>query len=148
MKARDIMTAEVITVGPDERVENVARLLVEHKISGVPVVDDNGRIVGIVSEKDLMIKSRDLQIPFYITLFDSIIFLENPARFKDEIRKFTGVRVKDVMTTKVISVKEDADLTEIANLMTRKNINRVPVVRDGKLIGIISRNDILKSLVS
>lgn len=147
MNARDIMTTEVITVKPDERLENVARLMVERKISGVPVVDDNDRLVGIVSEKDLMVKSRDLKIPFFVTLFDSVIFLENPARFTEDLRKFTGVKVGDIMTTKVFSVKDDADITEIANLMTRKNINRVPVVNNNKLVGIISRNDVLKTLV-
>ncbi len=148
MKARDIMTTEVITVKPDERVENVARLMVERKISGIPVVDEEGSLLGIVSEKDLMVKSQDLNIPFYVTLFDSIIFLENPTKFSKALRKFIGVEARDIMTTKVFSVKEDADTTEIANLMAKRNINRVPVVRNNKLVGIVSRNDILKTLVN
>ncbi|NLV16513.1 MAG: CBS domain-containing protein [Syntrophomonadaceae bacterium] len=147
MIARDIMTTNVVTIKLTDRVEDVAKLLVEHKISGVPVVDDDMKLLGIVSENDLIIKSRDLDLPFYVTLFDSIIFLENPNKFKDNLRKFTGIEVRDVMTPRAITVREDADIKEVANLMTKKNINRVPVVRDDKLVGIISRHDLLKTLV-
>ncbi len=147
MNAGDIMTTEVITVKPGDKVEEVARLLVEKKISGVPVVDDEGKLVGVVSEKDLTIKSQDLRMPFFVTLFDSIIFLENPNRFKEDLRKYAGIKVSDIMTTKVVTVKEDAEITEIVNMMARKKVNRIPVLRDGKVVGIISRNDILKTLV-
>ncbi|NLB18839.1 MAG: CBS domain-containing protein [Syntrophomonadaceae bacterium] len=147
MIARDIMTTNVVTVKLTDKVEDVAKLLVENKISGVPVVDDEMKLLGILSENDLIIKSRDLNIPFYITLFDSIIFLENPNKFKDDLRKFTGIEVRDVMTTRAITVNEDADIREVANLMTKKGINRVPIVRDNKLVGIISRHDLLKTLV-
>lgn len=145
--ARDIMTREVISVGPEEKVENVAQLLVDHKISGIPVVDAEHRILGIITEKDLMIKAGELKVPFYITLFDSIIFLENPIRFNNNLKKYTAYRVKDAMTRKVVTIEEEAPVTEAVNLMQKNNINRLPVVRNGKLVGIVTRNDILKSLV-
>ena len=82
MYAKDIMTRDVITVRPEEDVEKVAQLLLDNQISGVPVVDENHYLVGMITEKDLMIRATELKVPFYITLFDSIIFLENPIRFK------------------------------------------------------------------
>jgi len=148
MLAKDIMTKDVITVRPDEKVEKVAQMLVENKISGIPVVDENHHVLGIVSEKDLIIRASELKVPFYLTLFDSIIFLENPIRFNNNLKKYTALHVKDAMTTKVISVEEDAPVSEVVDIMQKNEINRVPVVRHGKLIGIITRNDILKSLVA
>ncbi|MEA1960102.1 MAG: CBS domain-containing protein [Bacillota bacterium] len=147
MLAREVMTREVITVGPEEQVEHVAQLLVEHKISGIPVVDKDGEIMGIVTEKDLMVKASEFRMPFYLTLFDSIIFLENPIRFSNNLKKYTAVTVKDAMTKKVFTVGEDEELSNIVAIMQRHNINRVPVVRNGKLVGIVTRNDIIKSLV-
>lgn len=148
MIAKDVMTRDVITVSPHDKVDQVAKILVDQKISGVPVLDENGNVVGIVTEKDLMVKAGDLKLPFYVTLFDSIIFLENPIKFNENIKKYTAVKVKDIMTTKVITVDEDTPIPEIVDLMSKKNVNRVPVVRHRHLVGIITRNDILKALVS
>lgn len=147
MLAKDIMTWDVITVRPEEDVEKVAQLLLDNKISGVPVVDADHRIVGMITEKDLMIKATELKVPFYITLFDSIIFLENPIRLKNDLKKYGASQVKDAMTKRVQSVEEDTPVHEIAELMQKENINRVPVVRHGKVIGIVTRNDLLKSLI-
>ena len=147
MLVKNVMTKDVLTVRPDEKVDKVARLLVDNRISGVPVVDDQHRVVGIITEKDLMIKATELKVPFYLTLFDSIIFLENPIRFNNDLKKYTATYVKEAMTSKVITVPEDWPLNEVVTLMQKKQINRVPVVRHGKLIGIVTRNDILKAIV-
>lgn len=147
MLAKDIMTRDVITVRPEEDVEKVAQILLDNKISGVPVVDENYHLVGIITEKDLMIKATELKVPFYITLFDSIIFLENPIRFNNDLKKYTAVNVKDAMTKQVVVVEEDTEISDVVKIMQNKRINRVPVVRNGKLVGIITRNDVLKSLV-
>lgn len=147
MLAKDIMTRDVITASPNDNVQDVAKILVEHKISGIPVVDDRGHVLGIISEKDLMVKASELKVPFYLTLFDSIIFLENPIRFNNDLRKYAAYKVKDAMTDKAIVVEEDTDVNDVVEIMQKKRINRVPVVRYGKLVGIITRNDILKSLV-
>ena len=147
MLAKDIMTRDVITVSPEDKVEEVARLLVENKISGIPVVDEENHVVGIITEKDLMVKASELKVPFYVTLFDSIIFLENPMRFNNDLKKYTASRVKDVMNTKIQAVEEDTPVSKIVEIMQGRGINRVPVLRNGKLVGIITRNDILKSLV-
>lgn len=147
MLAKDIMTVDVITVSPEDKVDVVAKLLVENKISGIPVVDKDGHIMGIITEKDLLIKAGEFKVPFYLTLFDSIIFLENPLRFNNDLKKYAASKVKDAMTVKVTVVEENTPVNEIAELMQKKAINRVPVIRNGKLIGIITRNDVLKALV-
>ncbi len=146
MLAKDIMTRDVITVRPEDEVEKVAQLLLENKISGIPVVDENHQVIGMITEKDLMVKATELKVPFYLTLFDSIIFLENPIRFKNDLKKYTASQVKDAMTAKVHWVAEDTPVSEIVEIMQKENINRVPVIRHGKIIGIVTRNDILKSL--
>ncbi len=148
MRARDIMTREVLVAKADDSVEKVARILLENKISGIPVVDADHKVLGIISENDLMIKAGELKIPFYITLFDSIIFLENTMRFNNNLKKYTASKAREAMTTKVITVDEDEPVSNIVKLMQDKKINRVPVVRNGKLVGIITRNDILKTMVS
>lgn len=147
MLAREIMSRDVITVSPEEKVDTAARILLENKISGLPVVDANHRVVGIITEKDLIIRASELKVPFYITLFDSIIFLENPIRFNNDVKKYIATQVKDAMTRKVFVVEEDTPVDEIVEIMQKRAVNRVPVVRNDKLVGIITRNDILKTLV-
>jgi len=146
MLAKEIMTKNPIAVSPEDKIEEVTKILLENKISGVPVVDENHHVVGIVSEKDLMHKADELKIPFYVTLFDSIIFLENPIRFNNELKKYTAYLVKEAMTKNVISVNENAPLAEVVELLQKKNVNRLPVIRNDKLIGIITRNDVLKAI--
>lgn len=148
MLAKDIMTRDVITVTPHTKVEKVASLLIDNKISGIPVVDSDNRVIGVVTEKDLIVKASELKVPFYVTLFDSIIFLENPIRFNNELKKYVASEVKDAMTKNVLVVEEDTPVTEVVAIMQKKKVNRVPVVRNGKLVGIITRNDILKSMVN
>lgn len=145
--AKDIMTREVICAKPNDDIESVAKQMVDNKISGIPVVDEEHHVLGIVTESDLMIKAKELRIPFYVTLFDSIIFLENPLKFSEQLRKYTAVKVKDIMTKKVVTVNEDCELSEVVDILSKEGINRLPVVRHGKLVGIITRNDVLKALV-
>lgn len=147
MQAKDIMTRDVISVGPDDKIEEVVRILLDNKISGLPVIDEDGYLLGVVTEKDLMIRASELKLPFYVTLFDSIIFLANPIRFNEEVRRYTATQVKDAMSDKVVVVEEDTPIAKIVEIMRGKEVNRVPVVRKGKLVGIITRNDILKALV-
>lgn len=147
MLARDVMSKDVISVHPADKVEHVAKIMLDNKISGVPVVDENMHVVGMLSENDLMVKAHELKVPFYVTLFDSMIFLENPLHFQTDLKKYTAVKVRDIMTEKVITVDEDMEVSDVVDLMMRKKINRVPVLRHQKLVGIITRNDILKSLV-
>ncbi|SDK95386.1 CBS domain-containing protein [Natronincola ferrireducens] len=145
MLAKDIMTKEVIRVKKDSTVEEVIKLVLEHNISGLPVVDDENNVIGIITEGDLIYRSKKLHIPTYFTLLDSYIFLENPQNLEAQLKKMVGYKVKDVMTSKVIMVDLEETIEEIATLMSEKNINRVPVVKEGKLMGIVSRRDIIKA---
>lgn len=145
MLAKEIMTVNVISVKKEDTVENVIKLLMDNNISGMPVIDEDNRVIGIVTEGDLIYRSKKLQIPSYFTILDSYIFLENPKTINEQLRKMVGYKVEDIMTEDVIMVDEDEEVEEIATIMTSKKINRVPVVKDGKLVGIVSRRDIIRA---
>ncbi|MGI6649162.1 MAG: CBS domain-containing protein [Bacillota bacterium] len=147
MLARDIMTRQVVTVSPNMTVPEVAKVLLDHRISGVPVVSKDNEVIGIVTEGDLITKEISLKTPPVLSLLGGFIYLENPNRFEEELRKVTAVQVEDLMTREVISVQEDTPVGEIATLMVKKKINRVPVLRHKKLVGIITRADIVRSLL-
>src|SRR6056297_841908 len=144
--AKDIMTTNVITVDPDTSVKEAANLMSEHKISGLPVVKDN-RLVGIVTENDLIIKDKKLHFPEYINVIGGIIYLESYKKFKDEFKKFAAVKVKELMTEDVVTVSPDTSIEDLATIMHQENINRLPVVdNSGQLIGIVTRGNIVKHI--
>ena len=145
---KDIMVKKVITIQKDASVEELSELLVKNKISGVPVIDGDGKLVGIATEGDLIIKDSDLHFPRYFKLLDSIIYLESLNKFKKSLKKFLGTKVEDVMTAEIKTVKEETPVGEAANIMIKYNINRVPVL-DSKdeLVGIVTRADIVKSMI-
>lgn len=145
---KDIMVKEVIAIQKDASVEELSRLLIENNISGVPVVDSNGKLAGIATEGDLIIKDSDLHFPRYFKLLDSIIYLESLNKFKKNLKKYLGTKVEDVMTAKVRTVKIDTPVSEAANLMIRYNINRLPVMDEqDDMVGIVTRADIVKSMI-
>jgi len=145
---KDIMVTKVITVQKDASVEELSTLLLENKISGVPVVDKEGKLVGIATEGDLIIKDSDLHFPRYFKLLDGIIYLESLNKFKRNLKKYLGTRVEDLMTTDIRTVKEDTPVSEAANLMIRYNINRLPVMDDKEnMVGIVTRADIVRSMI-
>jgi len=145
MQARDVMTTSVVTVGPDAGVGEIAKLLLGHRISGVPVVDAEARLLGIVTEGDLMRRPEietERQRSWWLRI------LADPRDIAKEYAQSHGTRARDVMTAQVITVAEDAPLGEIARLLEERRIKRVPVVRDGKLVGIVSRANLLQGLAA
>ncbi|MGA8380504.1 MAG: CBS domain-containing protein, partial [Stellaceae bacterium] len=149
MRAMDVMTTPVITVDPETTVQDLAKLLSEKGISGVPVCEGGDRLVGIVSEGDLLHRAetgteRRLQKRRSWWL-DSLAAEEEAAR---DYVKAHGQKVRDIMSREVISVSETTDLAEVAMLLETRLIKRVPVVRDGKLIGIISRANLVRALAT
>ena len=142
MKVRDIMTAEVVVANPDTSVNLIARLMAGRDISGVPVVED-GRVVGIVTELDLIVRNTRLEPPAFFAILDARIPLETPAHFRERLRHMLGTHVRDVMTEKVVTIGPDEALEALAELMVKRRVNPVPVVEDGRLIGIVSRSDII-----
>jgi CBS domain-containing protein len=153
MRAMDVMTTKVITVDPNTSVQALAALLSERGISGVPVVDSDNRVIGIVSEGDLLhrVETGTERRPEPVTgrrrswCLDAIASNQDLAR---DYVKSHGRTVKDVMTPDVISVADTTELGEIAMLLETKRINRVPVVRDGKLVGIVSRANLVRALAA
>jgi len=145
MQAKDVMTSPVLTVSPEMAVTEIAKLLLERHISAAPVVDDAGHVVGIVSEGDLMRRPEsgtERRPSWWLAL------LSDP---QDEARHFLkshGLRAHDVMSRHVVTVPETAPLQDVASLLERHRIKRVPVVRDGKVVGIVSRANLLQALVA
>ena len=146
-KAADIMTADIITVTPETPVRELARILSLHNISGVPVVDNAGNLLGVVTENDLIDQTKKLHIPTVVTILDSVFYLENPDRMEKEMKKIAGTTVLDIYSSDIITVSEDTSLDEIATIMAEKNIHTLPVVREKKLIGVIGKKDIIKTLI-
>jgi len=146
MLAKDIMTTNVVKVRTDDTVDEVIRLLVDNKISGIPVVDNDNLVVGIVTEADLLVRSQKLHVPSYIQILGGIIYLDDPDELKEDLRKLAAIKVEDMMTSDPITVEEDTLVDEIATIMSDEGINRVPVVREERIVGIVSRADIIRSL--
>jgi CBS domain-containing protein len=142
MKVRDVMTREVVAAHPDTTVNLVARLMADKAISGIPIVED-GRVVGIVTELDLIVRNTRLEPPAFFALLDARIPLETPGHYRERLRHMLGTLARDVMTEKVVTVGPDEDLEALAELMVKRRVNPVPVVEDGRLAGIVARSDII-----
>ena len=147
LKARDIMTKNVIVVKPSTTVNEFAKILINNKISGAPVVDDNGNMLGIVTENDLIEQNKRFHIPTVIRIFDAFITLNQPA-VEQQIKKMTAATVADICSNGVISVDEDAPIDEIASIMSEKKVHHIPVVQDKKIVGMIGKIDIIKGVSS
>lgn len=144
LKAKDIMTRDVVTVGPEARVEEAIHLMAEKHVSGLPVVDADRRVLGVITENDVLLKDEiPLQAP-RIALFGWYVVPDELSA--KAYREARGVLVQDAMTRKVLSFDEDAEVIDIARSMVDRKINRVPIVRDGKLVGLVSRADIVRAM--
>ena len=143
MKARDVMVAPVITVKPSSSVRELAQILLKNHISAVPVIDDQGKLVGIVSEGDLMRRAEagtERRRPWWLLL------ITGEETLAGEYVKSHARKVGDVMTYDVITAAPDTPLDQIATLMERNSIKRVPIVKDGQLVGIISRANLIQAV--
>jgi CBS domain-containing protein len=144
--ARDIMTSDVITVSPQTTVKEIAELLTKYGIAGVPVIDDEHRVLGVVTEADLLVRSARPHFPHYIQLLDGFVFLESPKRFDEEVRKMIAMTAEEIMTKEVVTCAPDASVEDVATLMVDRNVNRIVVTEDERLVGIVTRADIIKTL--
>ncbi|MFB6274830.1 MAG: CBS domain-containing protein [Halothece sp.] len=145
----DVMTANPAVVQPNTPLKEAIKLLVEKKISGLPVVNEAGKLVGVLSEADLMWQETGVDPPPYFMFLDSVIYLENPSRYEKELHKALGQTVEEVMTDRAISITGDRSLKEAAKLMHKREIRRLPVVdEDQKVVGIITRGDIVRTMAN
>ena len=147
---RDIMDANPETVSPDTPIEDVVSTMRENELPGLPVVDGEGRCVGIVTEADLVLPDDegDLHIPHYIELFGGTIFLEPLSRFEKRLRKAFASNAADMMTRRPDTVGPDTSVREAAHLIHESGHNRLPVVEDGRLVGVVTRVDVLGALAA
>lgn len=142
-----IMTREVITVTPDTSIRELAELFVTRRIGSVPVVDTDGKLTGIVTESDLIEMGKNLHLPTVITLFDWVIYLESEKTLEKELKKMGGKTVADLCQSEVFTIVPDSDISVAADLMSKHHVNALPVVQDGTMVGIVSRIDIIRTLL-
>lgn len=143
--AKDIMTRDVVTVSPDTTIEDLGRIFIEKNISGAPVADSAGKIVGIVTENDLISQNSRLHIPTILRLFDAFIPL-GTGRLEAEIRRMAASTVGEVCTGVVVAVTEETPLDEIATIMNERKIHLLPVLSEGRLVGIIGKRDLIRGI--
>jgi len=145
LKAKDIMTRDVITVSPGATLEELGRLFIEKEISGAPVVDAAGKLFGVVTENDLISKNSRLHIPTVLRLFDAFIAL-GTSKLETEIRKMTASTVGEVCVKKVVTINEETPIDEIATIMNEKKIHLLPVLKEGRVVGIIGKKDLIRGI--
>jgi CBS domain-containing protein len=146
LTANDIMTREVCSVHEETDLKELAARFVENNHKTLPVVDDAGRLVGIVSQTDLIEQDKPLHIPTVISLFDWVIYLESPKAFSDEVRKVSARKVGEICSREVITCTPAATVEEIAGLMVEHKIHLVPVVDGERLVGVVARLDMIRSM--
>ena len=147
----DIMTHPVLTVSPETPLNEAVRLLAENHISGLPVVDADNKLVGVISESDLMWRETGVHSPAYIMLLDSVIYLENPAKYDRDLHKALGQTVAEVMTKhkNLTTIPTNCPIASAANLLLKQDIRRLPVLDEAEnLVGIVTRGDIIQLMAA
>jgi CBS-domain-containing membrane protein len=148
LKTKDIMTRDIVTVSPETEITLAAKLLLEKGINGAPVVDKNGKLVGIICQSDLIAQQKSLPMPSVFTLLDGYIPLTIVKSLEKAAQKIAATRVADAMTPDPVTIQSDTGVEELANLMVDKKLYTLPVVDDEKLVGVVGKEDILKTLTS
>ena len=148
LKAKDIMRKEVITVSPETAVVHAAKLLLEHHINGLPVVDNKGYLRGIICQSDLISQQKKIPLPSFFIMLDGFIPLTSSKHIEKELRKMSAIKVSEAMTPDPVTVGPETVLEDIATLMVKSNIHSLPVLDQEKLVGIIGKEDILRTLMT
>lgn len=146
LTAHDIMTTEIHTVSPDTEIKALAKIFIEHNVNAMPVVDADGVLVGMVTQTDLVEQDKPLHIPTVISLFDWVIYLESPKKFLQEVRKVTARKVEEICSKEVITCVPETPVATIASLMVDHKVHLIPVVADGRMVGVVARLDIIRSM--
>lgn len=146
LKVREVMSRDVATLSPDDPVKQAAKLFVEKDIGGAPVADKKGKLIGIVTEADLIMQDVKIHFPTYVHFLDSFIYLESFTKFEENLKKAVGAKVKDVMTKDVTCVGPDDLAEDAATLMVERGISRLPVLEGEELVGIVTKRDIVKAI--
>ena len=148
LKVKDIMTTEVITVSPETEIVQATNLLLENRINGVPVTDETGKLVGILCQSDLIAQQKKLPIPSFFTLLNGLIPLISKKNIEKQVQKIAAITVAQAMTPNPVTVQPDMDIEEVAALMVDRNFHTIPVVDEGELVGIVGKEDMLRTLMT
>jgi CBS domain-containing protein len=150
LTVRDIMEPDAPSVLVSDSVEAVIKVMRSHEVPAIPVVNDGGRCVGIITEADLVLagEDADLHLPHYVELFGGVVFLESMSHFEERLRKAFGSTARDMMTEDPVTIEPDATVEEAARMIARKRHNRLPVVEHGRLVGVVTRLDVLDALTA
>jgi CBS domain-containing protein len=147
LTVKDIMTRNVITVSAETEIIQAARLLLEKRINGVPVVDETGKLVGILCQSDLVAQQKRIPIPSLFTLLDGYMPLRSIKRLDRAVEKIAAITVAHAMTPDPVTVSPDTSIEDVAALMVDKNFHTLPVVEKGNLVGIVGKQDVLRTLL-
>lgn len=146
--ARDIMTKDVITLTPETDILQAAKLLLDNGINGAPVIDETGRVIGLLCQSDLVIQQKRLPIPSVFALLDMAIPLKSSRQIEKQVNKMAALKVGEAMTEKPVTVNPDTDIETIAALMVDNNFHTLPVIDNYRLVGVIGKEDVLRTLIA
>ncbi|MGD0845462.1 MAG: CBS domain-containing protein [Geobacteraceae bacterium] len=147
LTAGDVMTRDVITVKKKTTIRELAELFNRHRISSAPVVDDNGEMIGIVTETDLIEQDKNLHIPTVISLFDWVIYLESDKKFEKELNKMTGQTVGEIYSEEFVKVTPATPVSDVADILSSRKMNAIPVLDGNKIVGIVARIDLIRTMI-
>ncbi|MEN8244132.1 MAG: CBS domain-containing protein [Thermodesulfobacteriota bacterium] len=148
IRAKDIMTSDPVVATQDWDVSKATTIMIEKGFNGLPVIDDAGRLVGIICQSDLIAQQKKLPLPSFFTFLDGLISLSSMKSLEKEAQKIAATTVKDAMTKDPVSVSPDTGIETIAALMVDNNLHTLPVVEDGKVTGVVGKEDVLRTLVN
>lgn len=147
LKVKDIMTRKLITISPETEIIQATKLLLENRINGIPVTDETGKLVGILCQSDLIAQQKKIPIPSFFTFLDGLITLTSMKQLEKQVQKIAAITVAQAMTPNPVTVQPDTDIETVAALMVDRSFHTIPVVDKGKLVGIVGKEDILKTLI-
>ena len=146
LKAAQFMAKQFLAISPEMSVDELARLLLRKDVTGAVIVDKKGKLLGVVTEGDLIAKEKNLHLPTVVSIFDSVVYLETSEHFKGELHKMVATRVEDIYTRDPVTVEMDSSLSDIATVMSEKKIHFLPVMNDERVEGVVGRREILQAL--
>ena len=146
--AKDIMEEKVISITPETDISRAVEILLNNHINGVPVVDEEGTLKGILCQSDLIFQQKTISLPPILTFLDGIIPLSSSKKLEKEMKKIAAGTVAQAMVPDPVTVAPDTPVSEIAAMMVEKHFHTIPVVEDGKLLGIVGKEDVLKTLIT
>jgi CBS domain-containing protein len=147
LTAQDLMNTNIIAVTRDTAVRELAKILAANRISGAPVVDGLGQVIGVVTESDLIFQNKRVHIPTALAILDAFIFLEDPDKMEQEMKKMAGTTVADICTFKPVTVRENTPIEEVATLMAEKKVHTLPVLdENGQLVGVLGKSDLIRMI--